>query len=106
MIMSELFIADRRKNRDRRVAVRTPANGAVELSFDFPVPTVIAAELVETSATGFRAVHDSKALEAGLEVCYRRPDGSGRARVIWTHVLDGQRVSGFMVLAGPRESAS
>ncbi len=104
--MSELFIADRRKNRDRRVAVRTPADGAVELSFDFPVPTVIVAELVETSATGFRAVHDSKALEAGLEVSYRGPRASGRARVVWTHVLNGRRVSGFIVLIATRDSAS
>jgi hypothetical protein len=104
--MSELFIADRRKNRDRRVAARSPAHGAVEISFDFPAPTVIAAELVETSETGFRAVHDSIAIEPGLEVCYRRPGASGRARVIWTHVLNGRRVSGFMVLAAACEPAS
>jgi hypothetical protein len=104
--MSELFNADRRKNRDRRAAVRTPARGAVEISFDFPAPTVIAAELIETSVTGFRAAHDSKALEPGLEVCYQRPRASGRARVIWTHVLNGRRESGFMVLAVARQSAS
>jgi hypothetical protein len=104
--MNELFIADRRKNRDRRVAVRTPAHGAVELSFDFPAPTVIAAELIETSATGFRAAHDSKALEAGLEVSYQRPNATGRARVVWTHVLNGRRVSGFIVLVSAHESAS
>lgn len=104
--MSDLFNADRRKNRDRRVAIRTPTKGAVEISFDFPVPTAIAAELIETSATGFRAIHDSKALEPGLEVCYQRPSASGRARVMWTHVLNGQRVSGFMVLAAGHELAS
>jgi hypothetical protein len=97
--MSEPFNADPRKNRDRRVAVRSPAHGAVEISFDFPTPTVIAAELIETSVTGFRAVHDSKALEPGLEVSYRRPHASGRARVIWTHILSGRRESGFIVLA-------
>jgi len=43
--------ADRRKNRDRRAAVRDPAHGAVEISFDFPAPAVIAAELIETSVT-------------------------------------------------------
>jgi hypothetical protein len=105
--MSELFNSDRRKNRDRRAAVRVPAHGAVEISFDFPAPTVISAELIETSVSGFRAVHDSKALEPGLEVCYRRPRASGRARVIWTHVLNGRRESGFIVLAvAARESAS
>jgi hypothetical protein len=101
--MSELFSADRRKNRDRRVAARTPAHGAVEISFDFPVPTAITAELIETSETGFRAVHDSKAIEPGLEVCYQRPRASGRARVVWTHVLNGRRVSGFIVLVAARE---
>jgi hypothetical protein len=104
--MSELLNADSKKNRDRRAAIRTPADGAVEISFDFPAPTVIAAELIETSVTGFRAVHDSKALEPGLEVCYQRPRASGRARVIWTYVLNGRRVSGFMVLLAARESAS
>ena len=104
--MSELFNADRRKNRDRRAAVRASAHGAVEISFDFPAPTVIAAELIETSVTGFRAVHDSKALEPGLEVSYQRPRASGRARVVWTHVLNGRRESGFIVLAvAARESA-
>ena len=105
--MSELFIPDRRKNRDRRTAVRAPAHGVVEISFDFPAPTVIEAELIETSMTGFRAAHDSKAIEPGLEVCYQRPRASGRARVIWTHVLNGRRESGFMVLAVvAREPAS
>lgn len=104
--MSDLFNADRRKNRDRRVAARIPAHGGVEISFDFPLPTAITAELIETSETGFRAVHDSKALEPGLEVCYQRPSASGCARVIWTHVLNGRRVSGFMVLVAGHDSAA
>ena len=92
------FVSDRRKNRDRRAASREPGSGTLEISFDTPVRTTIAASLVETSATGFRALHDSTALEPGLEVSYRREGVTGQARVIWTHVLDGRRVSGFLLL--------
>lgn len=96
--MSDLFHADRRKNRDRRAAVRTVASGHVEISVDIPMPSVIDAELIESSATGFRASHDSNALEPGLNVRFQSPLMSGYARIIWTHVLHGQRVSGFLCL--------
>lgn len=94
--MSDFFNLDRRKNRDRRTAVRALASGRVEISFDNPAPALIEAEMIESSATGFRAAHASKALEPGLVVTYREPEVSGRARVIWTHVLEGRRVSGFL----------
>jgi hypothetical protein len=94
-----VFQVDRRKHRDRRVATRTPAEGAVTLSFSNPAPMTIQAEWVESSATGFRLVHDSSALEPGIEVSYESPARSGRARLIWTHVLDGRRVSGFVCVS-------
>lgn len=98
--MSELFTPDRRKNRDRRKAARASASGHVEIFLNDPVPTVIQAEMIESSATGFRAAHDSKALEPGLDVGYREASASGRARIIWTHVFQGRRVSGFLRLPG------
>jgi hypothetical protein len=76
----------------------------VEISFDTPVPMTIQASLVETSATGFRASHDSKAIEPGLAVRYKRVGASGEARVVWTQLLQGRRVSGFLVVRA--ESAS
>lgn len=97
--MSDLFNPDRRKSRDRRMAPRAAASGNVEISFDQPVPTLIKAELIETSRLGFRALHNSQALEPGLEVSYRGPGMSGRARIIWTHVSSAGRVSGFLVLS-------
>jgi hypothetical protein len=96
--MGDQFIPDRRRNRDRRIAPRAADSGIVEISFDAPAPVTIQAELVESSAFGFRAAHDSKVLEPGLQVRYKRVGGSGQARVIWTHVLDGRRVSGFLVV--------
>ena len=73
----------------------------VEISLAAPVPMRIPAVLVETSATGFRASHDSKELEPGRAVHYERDGASGEARVIWTHVLEGRRMSGFLVVREP-----
>ena len=92
------FTPDRRRNRDRRAESRLPSTGPVKFSFENPSPTVVEAELIETSSGGFRAVHDSKVLSPGIEVQYHRPGANGRARVIWTHVLNQRRVSGFLVL--------
>jgi hypothetical protein len=85
-------------NPDRRRAERLPQSGAVEISFDDPNPVLVHGELIEVSELGFRAAHDSKALAPGMEVDYVRTGLSGRARVIWTHVLDGKCVSGFLIL--------
>jgi len=93
------FTADRRKNRDRRGAPRKEGRGAIEISFREPVPITIQATLIENSATGFRAAYDAKSLEPGIEVAYQHDGTHGQARVIWTHVLEGQRVSGFLVLS-------
>jgi hypothetical protein len=84
---------------DRRKEGRSPGSGAVEISFADPNPVRIEAELVENSSRGFRARHDSKALAPGLEVRYVRKGSSGRARVIWTHVLEGRCVSGFLIVS-------
>jgi hypothetical protein len=58
--------------------------------------------MIESSATGFRAAHDSKALEPGLSVRFQSAFTSGHARIIWTHILHGQRVSGFLSVADNR----
>jgi hypothetical protein len=83
---------------DRRREERLPQSGDVHISFEDPNPVTVRAELIEVSDRGFRAAHDSKLLAPGLEVHYARTGASGRARVIWTHVLDGRSVSGFLIL--------
>lgn len=92
------FTADRRKNRDRRGAPREAASGRIEILFSNPAPVHLEAELVESSATGFRASYQARPLEPGLRVTYRNAGASGEARVIWTHLEEGLRVSGFLVL--------
>lgn len=85
-------------NSERRQEARLAQSGTIEISFEDPTPLTVRAELIEVSARGFRAAHDAKALAPGVEVDYRGDSSSGRARVIWTHVLDGRCVSGFLVL--------
>ncbi len=70
----------------------------VEISFANPLPTTIQAAVIEVSAVGFRASYDAKALEPGRDVSYKRNGTRGEARVMWTHVVEGQRVSGFLLL--------
>jgi hypothetical protein len=96
--MTMLFEEDRRQNRDRRRATRSEATGRVIISVAHPAPIRVEAQWIETSATGFRIAHDSDALEPGLEISYESAGSHGRARVVWTHVLEGRRVSGFVVL--------
>jgi hypothetical protein len=85
-------------NGERRKEERSPYSGEIRISFDDPNPITVNAELIEVSERGFRAAHDSRLLAPGLEVRYARKGSAGKARVIWTHVLEGRCVSGFLVL--------
>jgi hypothetical protein len=93
-----MITMDPKRLVERRKEQRSPQSGAIEISFADPGPVTVRAELLEVSGRGFRAAHDAKRLAPGLEVEYTGSRGSGRARVIWTHVLDGRCVSGFLVL--------
>jgi hypothetical protein len=86
------------RNPERRLEQRRPQSGAIEILFADPALVTVRAELIEMSERGFRAAHHTKALAAGLEVDYRSSHASGRARVMWTHVLEGRCVSGFLTL--------
>ncbi|HTS74710.1 MAG TPA: hypothetical protein VMG40_00815 [Bryobacteraceae bacterium] len=83
---------------DRRSSPRSRRSGKVQLRFEAPAPTLVTAELVETSGTGFRASHSSSELVAGLNVEFQHGAEVGRARVIWTHIQGGKRVSGFLII--------
>lgn len=83
---------------DRRRAARVPVFERVEILFDDPMPTTVEVELNETSESGFRVAHDSQQLLPGLNVRLRRDGAVYQARVIWTHILEGRRVSGCLLL--------
>jgi hypothetical protein len=83
---------------DRRQMPRFLASGPVEILFEDPLPIIVEAELYETSERGFRILHGNQQLVPGLEVRLRRDGAIRRARVIWTHILEGRRVSGCLLL--------
>jgi hypothetical protein len=94
-----MIAMDSNRQSDRRQEERSLLSGRVEIFFDDPNPVTVEGELIETSERGFRAKHDSSVVVPGLEVRFRRAGVSGRARVIWTHVLEGRSVSGFLILS-------
>jgi hypothetical protein len=83
---------------DRRQTPRFHASGPVQVLFDDPIPVIVEAELHETSDRGFRISHDNQLLVPGLKVRLRRDGAVQQARVIWTHILEGRRVSGCLLL--------
>jgi hypothetical protein len=85
---------------ERRQAKRHPATGRIEVLFADPVPTVIEGEVLDVSSSGFRLSHTSNQLVAGLDVQLRYEGHQYMARIIWTHIQNGQRFSGCMLLRG------
>lgn len=81
---------------ERRRSPRREASGTVEVSFASPSGTVVVtAQLLDTSATGFRIAHQAQDLEPGLEFRLKQAGEAVRAaRVIWTQILNGDCVSG------------
>jgi hypothetical protein len=90
---------------ERRKSTRSEAAGGVRVTVTDPVRIAVQAELIETSQLGFRIAHGSKDLVPGVVVEYSISRTSGQARVIWTHVLEGRHVSGFMILHKSPEAA-
>ncbi len=60
----------------------------------------IQGRLVDVSASGFRMAHDCSGLTAGQYVTFAHVEARGRARVVWTRILDNSVESGFLVVAG------
>jgi hypothetical protein len=85
---------------ERRRAQRRAATGTIEVLFADPVPTVIEGEVLDVSSTGFRLSHTSNQLVAGLDVQLRYEGHQYLARIIWTHIQNGHRQSGCMLLRG------
>jgi hypothetical protein len=83
---------------DRRREPRVPVFERVEILFDDPVPAAVEVDLNDTSETGFRISHSSQLLVPGLAVRLKRNGAIQEARVIWTHFLEGRRISGCLLL--------
>ena len=85
---------------EKRTEPRFAAAGSVSLDTDEPgFPPTLDGELVDVSASGFRARHSCPAFHTGLEVHFRHHLAQGRARVVWNRILGGAVETGFLVLA-------
>jgi hypothetical protein len=84
--------------RERRAETRAAAHGSVRLRGDGLLETRVEGRLLDTSAHGFRAVHDCPTMASGQIVNFEHSGAAGRARVMWTRIHGEQVQSGFYVL--------
>jgi hypothetical protein len=82
---------------EQRRETRRPGQGSVLVRSESPGSRNIQGRLVDVSASGFRMAHNCSALTAGQYVAFAHVEASGRARVVWTRILDDSVESGFVV---------
>ena len=82
---------------EQRRETRRRGQGSVLVRSESPGSRDIQGRLVDVSASGFRMAHDCAALTAGLYVEFAHVEAKGRARVVWTRILDDSVESGFVV---------
>jgi hypothetical protein len=83
---------------DRRQSPRRPTSGPVDVSFSDPLPVTVRAELMDSSESGVQITHESKLLVPGLAVSLTQQNETKQARVVWTQLKDGRRISGCLLL--------
>jgi hypothetical protein len=90
---------------ERRQEPRHAAAGTITILFADPIPTIVEGHVVDASSNGFRLAHTSGALVAGLNVDLRYEGKQYQARIIWTHIQNGHRLSGCMLLREEADKA-
>jgi hypothetical protein len=83
---------------DKRKEPRWPARGNVKLIVDDRAGLEIDGQLVDVSASGFRAAHTHPGLSNGQTVQFQHSRGAGQARVVWNRIIADQVETGFLVL--------
>jgi hypothetical protein len=84
---------------EQRRETRRQGRGNVLVRSESPGSRDIQGRLVDVSASGFRMAHDCAGLTAGQYVAFAHVEAKGRARVVWTRILDDSVESGFVVAA-------
>jgi hypothetical protein len=96
--LSSVVEASEKAAADRRSHSRKPVTGPVWLNCWDTLPFQIRGQLLDCSASGFRAFHDSARLRVGQAVTFLHARGAGRAVVVWNRVLPDSVQSGFHIL--------
>lgn len=82
---------------EKRREARHPGSGNVLVRPEAPGSRDIQGKLVDVSVSGFRMAHQCAALTAGQYVEFAHVEARGRARVVWTRILEQAVESGFVV---------
>jgi len=82
---------------EQRRETRRPGHGNVLVRPESPGSRDIQGRLVDVSGSGFRMAHNCSALTAGQYVTFAHVESRGRARVVWTRILEASVESGFVV---------
>jgi hypothetical protein len=83
---------------DRRREPRRPVAGKVQLKFESEPPGEVEVDLMDVSASGFRASHRHGALPLGASAAFRHPEAAGKARVDWNWMHPDHVETGFVVV--------
>ena len=94
-----LHMSSEQQIQERRREPRRAVRGRVRLRPHDHLATALTAELLDTSASGFRARHDCPTLTTGQTVWFQSEEAEGHALVIWTRMLGAEVESGFAFLA-------
>lgn len=88
---------------EKRREPREPAHGGVLLrTSGHPLPVSVTGQLIDTSQSGFRALHTWKSLQTGEEVDFDDGRRQGRARVVWLRISQESVETGFYILSTTR----
>ena len=82
---------------EQRRETRRQGHGNVLVRPESPGSRDVQGRLVDVSTSGFRMAHHCSALTAGQYVTFAHLEAKGRARVVWTRILDDSVESGFVL---------
>jgi hypothetical protein len=83
---------------DRRREPRLSASGKVQLKFESEPRSEVEADLLDVSASGFRASHRHGILPLGANASFRHPEAAGKARVVWNWMHPEHVETGFVII--------
>jgi hypothetical protein len=83
---------------NRRREPRRAASGKVQLRFETERPNEVEVDLLDVSASGFRAMHRHGLLPLGANAAFRHPEAAGTARVVWNWMHAEHVETGFVVI--------
>jgi hypothetical protein len=84
---------------DRRAERRHWAQGWIVLRTEDPAAEPFRGDLIDVSASGFRARHANVILRSGELVGFESEGQWGLARVVWSRIAPEGNESGFLILS-------